>query len=184
MKQFTTPSYTFTPGASGVGTVNLSGITDFDPRKLVAIINQTRGVVIYSTGGTATRYTAISGTLLTLNVDTSTHSAGDALQVIYEETSVEIESINAMEALRMAIHSLTRTIGQSMPDTAGRLRVLAENPTASALNATVSLAGGQTLGTLSTLTNITQIGGLSATEGIPSLMRLGSDASRQNIIVT
>jgi hypothetical protein len=103
------------------------------------------------------------------------------LQVIYEETSVEVESLEALEALRMAIQSLTRTIGQSMPDTAGRQRVLAENPTASALNATVSLAGGQTLATLS---NQTQIGGLSATEQVPSLMRLGADASRQNILVT
>ena len=181
MKQFTTPSYTFTPGASGVGTVNLSGITDFDPRKLVAVINQTRGVVIYSTGGTATRYTAISGTLLTLNVDTSTHNSGDALQVIYEETSVQLESIEALEALRMAIQSLTRTIGQTMPDTAGRARVLAENPTAANLTATVSIAASQTLATLS---NQTQIGGIAATEQIPSLMRLGADASRQNILVT
>lgn len=91
------------------------------------------------------------------------------------------ELIEAIEAMRIAIHSLTRTIGQSMPDTAGRLRVAAEQPIASALNATVTLSGGQTL---ATLTNITQIGGLSATEEIPSLMRLGSDASRQNIIVT
>ena len=95
------------------------------------------------------------------------------------------ELIEAIEALRMAVQSLTRSgLGQSMPDTAGRLRVLAENPTASAFNATISLAGGQTLATLSTLTNITQIGGLSATEEIPSLMRLGADASRKNIIVT
>lgn len=91
------------------------------------------------------------------------------------------ELIEAIEAMRIAIQSLTRTIGQSMPDLAGRLRVAAEQPTASALNATVTLSGGQTL---ATLTNITQIGGLSATEEIPSLMRLGSDASRKNIIVT
>ena len=92
------------------------------------------------------------------------------------------ELIEAIEALRMAVQSLTRSgLGQSMPDTAGRLRVLAENPTASAFNATMSLAGGQTLATLS---NQTQVGGLTATEQIPSLMRLGADASRQNIIVT
>lgn len=91
------------------------------------------------------------------------------------------ELVEAIEAMRMAIQSLTRTIGQPMPDTAGRLRVAAEQPTASAFNATITLAGNQTL---ATLTNITQIGGLSATEEIPSLMRLGSDASRKNIIVT
>jgi len=87
MKQFITPSYTFTPGASGVGTVNLSGIASFDIKYLVAIINQTRGVVIYSTGDVASRYTALASTTLTLNVDTSTHNSGDVLQVIYEVVS-------------------------------------------------------------------------------------------------
>jgi hypothetical protein len=89
MKQFTIPSYTFTPGASGVGTVNLSGISGFNVKYLVAVINQTRGVVIYSTGDTATRYTNLAGTTLTLNVDTSTHNSGDVLQVIYEVTSAD-----------------------------------------------------------------------------------------------
>lgn len=89
MKQFTIPSYTFTPGASGVGTVNLSGISGFNVKYLVAVINQTRGVVIYSTGDTATRYTNLAGTTLTLNVDTSTHNSGDVLQVIYEVTAAD-----------------------------------------------------------------------------------------------
>ena len=112
-------------------------------------------------------------------------SAVDVTQETPMPVAAYGELIEAIEALRMAVQSLTRSgLGQSMPDLAGRLRVLAENPTASAFNATVSLAGGQTLATLSTLTNITQIGGLSATEEIPSLMRLGADASRKNIIVT
>jgi hypothetical protein len=92
------------------------------------------------------------------------------------------ELIEAIEALRMAVQALTRSgLGQSMPDTAGRLRVLVEQPTAGNLQGTFSIAGGQTL---ATLTNQTQIGGLAATEQIPSLMRLGADASRNNIIVT
>ncbi len=92
------------------------------------------------------------------------------------------ELIEAIEALRMAVQALTRSgLGQSMPDTAGRLRVLVEQPTAGNLLGTFSIASGQTL---ATLTNQTQIGGLAATEQIPSLMRLGADASRNNIIVT
>jgi hypothetical protein len=84
MKSFITPTYVFTPGASGVGTVNLSGISGFNIKNLVAVINQTRGVVIYATGGALTKYTALAGTTLTLFVDTSTHNSGDVLQVIYE----------------------------------------------------------------------------------------------------
>lgn len=86
MKQFIAPSYTFTPGSSGVGTVNLSGISGFNIKYLVAVINQTRGVVIYSTADASSRYTNLTGTTLTLNVDTSTHNSGDVLQVIYEVT--------------------------------------------------------------------------------------------------
>ena len=92
------------------------------------------------------------------------------------------ELVEAIEALRMAVQALTRSgLGQSMPDTAGRLRVLVEQPTAGNLLGTFNIAGNQTL---TTLTNQTQIGGLAATEQIPSLMRLGADASRNNIIVT
>jgi hypothetical protein len=87
MKSFITPAYTFTPGASGVGTVNLSGIAGFNVKFLVAIINQTRGTVIYATGSTDTRYTALSGTTLTLFADTTGHSSGDVLQVIYEDAT-------------------------------------------------------------------------------------------------
>lgn len=87
MKKFITPSYTFTPGASGVGTVDLSGIGSFDKKNLVAIINQTLGVVIYATGNAATRYTNVTGTTVTLFYDTSTHSNTDTLQVIYEDNT-------------------------------------------------------------------------------------------------
>lgn len=100
------------------------------------------------------------------------------------------ELIEALEAQRMAIHALTRTMGLAMPDTAGRLRVLAENPTAANLQATVSIAATQTLATVttvstvSTLSNQTSVGGLAATEQIPSLMRLGADSLRRNISVS
>lgn len=84
MKQFISPAYTFTPGISGVGTVNLSGITSFNIKYLVSIINQTKGIVIYSTASSDLKYTNVTGAIVTLNLDTSTHSAGDVLQVIYE----------------------------------------------------------------------------------------------------
>lgn len=84
MKDFITPSYIFAPAGSGVGAVTLN-INNFDVRRLVAIINQTRGVVIYSTADTTARFTNLSGSTLTLNVDTSTHDSSDVLQVIYND---------------------------------------------------------------------------------------------------
>jgi hypothetical protein len=62
------------------------------------------------------------------------------------------------------------------PDTAARMRVALDSITAALTLATVTTVG--------TVTNQTQIGGLAATEQIPSLMRLGADSMRRNILVT
>lgn len=97
------------------------------------------------------------------------------------------EMLDAIEALRFAVQSLTRTIGMGMPDALGRLRVLAENPTAANLNMVASIASGQTLATLttlSTLTNQTQVGGFAANDQIPALMQLNAASLRRNISVT
>ncbi len=91
------------------------------------------------------------------------------------------EMLEAIEALRFAVQSLPRTIGMGMPDALGRLRVLAENPTAANLAVTASLASGQTLTTLSTLTNQTQVGGFSANDQIPALMKASAGSLRRNI---
>lgn len=88
------------------------------------------------------------------------------------------ELIEALEAMRFAVQALTRSIGQMMPDTAQRMRVNIEAGTLP----TVTTVG--TVTTLGTMTNQTQIGGLAATEQIPSLMRLGADSLRRNISVS
>jgi hypothetical protein len=92
------------------------------------------------------------------------------------------EAIEAIEAMRYALQALTRTVGQMQPDAASRMRVAIDAISASLTLATVTTVG--TVTTVSTLTNQTQIGGLAATEQIPSLMRLGADSLRRNISVT
>lgn len=193
-KQFITPTYTFTPGASGVGTLALSGIESFDPKRLVAVINQTRGVVIYATGAAATRYTAVAGNTLTLFADTSTHNAADQLQVIYEQADETLESIDsrltgdtgelvqAVEAMRMAVQALTRTIGLMQPDTAARMRVAVDAITGGLTLGTISTVG--TVSTVSNVANQTSIGSYSANDHIPSLMHMQADGLRANITVS
>lgn len=83
------------------------------------------------------------------------------------------ELMEAIQALRMSVQSLTRTIGQVMPDTAGRQRVLLD-----------AITGSLTLGTVTTLTNQSQVGGASANDQIPALMRIAADALRGKITVT
>jgi hypothetical protein len=88
------------------------------------------------------------------------------------------ELVEQLAAIRVLLQSLSRSVGMAMPDAAGRLLV---NVTGQAVN-----IGGQTVNvtTLTTLTNQTNIGGFAATEKIPSLMRLGADSLRRNILVT
>jgi hypothetical protein len=83
------------------------------------------------------------------------------------------ELIEAIEALRMTVGSLSRTIGLSIPDLLGRLRVSVD-----------VISGGLTLSTVSTLSNQTQIGGFVAADQIPALMHMSADNLRRNITVT
>jgi hypothetical protein len=92
------------------------------------------------------------------------------------------EVVEALEAMRMAVQALSRSIGQSMPDVAGRLRVVVDAITGSLTLATITTVG--TVTTVSTLTNQTQVGGNPAFEQIPALMRLGADSLRRNVSVT
>ena len=95
------------------------------------------------------------------------------------------ELIEAIEAMRTAINSLTRTVGLLTVDPAtGRLRAEVVQASASLLLATVSIATNQTLTTLSTLSNQTQMGGFNAQDQIPALMRISADNLRRNISVT
>jgi hypothetical protein len=89
------------------------------------------------------------------------------------------ELIEAIEAMRMAVQALTRTMGQMQPDTAARMRVAVDSISGGLTLTTVS-----TVNTVATLTNQAQVGGLAATEHIPSLMRLGADSVRRNITVS
>ena len=95
------------------------------------------------------------------------------------------ELIEAIEAMRFAVNALTKTIGFALPNVQGQPIMEARQATAANLIMTVgSIAGGQTLATVSTLTNQTQIGGFAANDKIPALMHLQADSLRRNISVS
>jgi hypothetical protein len=88
LKQWVNSAYTFTPGASGVGTVNLSGIASFDIKLLVAIVNLTENIPIYTPGtNTGKGYTSVAGNIVTLEFDTTGMNAADELAVVYAPNS-------------------------------------------------------------------------------------------------
>lgn len=95
------------------------------------------------------------------------------------------ELVEAIEAMRFAIASLTKTIGYALPNASGFPIMEARQATAGNLQVTVgSIAGGQTIATVSTLTNQSQIGGFAANDQIPAFMHLQADSLRRNISVT
>lgn len=130
MKQIIAPSYTFTPGVSGAGTVDLSGISGFNPKYLVSIINQTRGEIIYSTASSLLKYTNVTGTVVTLFKDTSAMSSGDVLQVVYEvQGSTPVSGPLTDAELRATPVPISGTVsantGLSQPLTDAQLRASA-----------------------------------------------------------
>lgn len=83
MKQRLT-TYTFTPGAAGAGTVDFSGVSGFDKRGLLAIIN---GAATLYAAGSPTLSGAWSGAVLTLAVATTGMSGTDPLLVLYDDAA-------------------------------------------------------------------------------------------------
>ena len=95
------------------------------------------------------------------------------------------ELMEAIQALRMSVQSLNRTLGMVMPDTAGRQRVLLDAITGSLTLGTITTVTTVTgVTTVSTLTNQGQVGGVSANDQVPALMKIAADALRGKITVT
>jgi hypothetical protein len=98
------------------------------------------------------------------------------------------ELMLCMESLCRSINMLTRTVGQTLPDAAGRQRVVLDAITGALTLATVTnITNLPTLAnvtTLATLSNQTNIGGFAASEEIPCLMRMRADTLRRNIQVS
>lgn len=94
------------------------------------------------------------------------------------------ELVEALEVLRMAVQSLNRSIGQTLPDTAARMRVNIETGNNITITTLPTLANVTTVATVSTLSNQTQIGGTPANDQVPALMCLAAQGLRRNISVS
>ena len=94
-----------------------------------------------------------------------------ALRNAFDELALE----STLQALRLAVAALTRTIGLMTPDAAGRMRV--------SLDAAPATVAATQSGTW-TLTNQSQVGSYGANDQIPALMHLSADSLRRNITVS
>ena len=103
-----------------------------------------------------------------------------ALRNAFEDLALE----STLQALRLAVAALTRTIGLMTPDMAGRMRVSLESAPAVVPASQSGTWNLSTLTTCSTLTNQSQVGGYGANDQIPALMHLSADSLRRNITVS
>jgi len=90
MKSVLTGTVTFVPASK---TLDFSLISGFDLKLLYSVVNETRKTFIYGPAlGAGYGYTSFVTNILTLDFDTTTHSAGDVLQIIYDSSAVTIAS--------------------------------------------------------------------------------------------
>ena len=93
MKQLLQFRPQFVPSAQ---TLDFSAMPNFALSKLYAVINVTQGVPIFIPGAAGLGYSTISGSVLTLTYNTTTHLVTDNLNVYYEALP-GLDSNNPME---------------------------------------------------------------------------------------
>ena len=93
------------------------------------------------------------------------------------------ELVEAIENLRMAIQSLTRSVGQVLPDTANRMRVNVETGSLN-VGSITTLPTLTTVTTVGTLSNQTLIGAIAAQEQVNGIVCIAAQGLRRNITVT
>ena len=86
MKSVLTGTVTFVPASK---TLDFSAISGFDLKKLYSVVNETKKTFIYAPAlGVGYGYSAFGANILTLDFDTTAHSAGDVLQIVYDSDVV------------------------------------------------------------------------------------------------
>ena len=90
MKKLIKPSYTFTPGAANVGTIDFYGIKNFDVGKIYCLIHKPTGTIFYSLGIAGMSYSAVSTTMVTLQFNTSTFNANDPIDIVYDTDAIAV----------------------------------------------------------------------------------------------
>lgn len=105
----------------------------------------------------------------------------DQLRAAAVPVDVAGELVEAIQALRMSVQSLNRSVGLVTVDLAGRQRTVADITSLPTLANVTNIA---TLAALTTLANQANIGGIAANHQVPAIMQMSADNLRRNIIVS
>lgn len=162
MKDFLVTDYVFSPGASTAGYVDFINISNFDITRVVSIINQTKGVIIYATGSVEKRYTSVSGNKIYLFFDTSTHSASDKLQIVYNSSSALKTADTDQQELTKLLSRLVKVMeNQQACDSAQRQRVTIDAGTLPTVTTVGTVTTCSTVTTCNTVANVSQNAGMN-----------------------
>jgi len=164
--------YTFNAAAK---TITFNTSTSVGLNNVLLITNVTDNIIIYNfanpnLGGT------ISNNVLTLTYNTTTMSNTDSLQIFIDigggaATEETLEKLTESVQLLNRIAQLLTPIATQ--DSSQRQRIAVEampasvtvaQATAANLNATVAIAASQTLGTVTTVSSVTNIAGLGGVD--------------------
>lgn len=146
-------SWTFTPGAANAGTIAFSGVT-LPLKSILLITNVTRGVVIFQFNSATRGAASYSNGVLTLEADTSTHSASDELHI-----RVDVDSATMIDAAPdgMIAVLLTRILGILLAPLGYRKDTQRYQASAVIESGTVS-----TVSSVTACTTVNQLNGLAA----------------------
>jgi hypothetical protein len=188
MKDFIITEYVFSPGISGSGYVDLIGVDDFDISRVISIINQTKGVVIYATGSASTRYTSVSGNKIYLFYNTSSHSASDKLQIIYNTSnSLKTSDTDTQEMVKLLSRLVKIVENQQSTDSAQRQRITLDSITGSLTLSTITTVGTIstiTGGTITTVSNASAIAGMGQEQYLNIARNTYANSIRNKLFIT
>lgn len=126
---------------------------------------------------TGTNFSGASVTLATKELPDSAHATKAA---IVDDTGAVQDLSALLQEVCIRLADIADSVGNLMPDAAGRLRVTAEVVASHA----VTLASLATVTTVGTVTNQTQVGGLAANQQIIALTQIAEQALRQNVVIS
>ncbi len=86
MKDFLITNYKFNKGVVGSGYIQIFE-DDFRIDRLISVINQTKGIVLYATGSPTLKFDSIIDNKVFFGIDTSSMDNTDVLQVVYNSSN-------------------------------------------------------------------------------------------------
>ena len=165
--------YGFTPASRQVTITKLSSVS---LEQLLLITNVTTNTIIYNFADPAYGATVL-GNVITLDYDTTSMNASDKLQIFIDYVDAGASALN--DILMYGLNEITRQLQSmrndgGMADSAGRVRVAIET-------GSVGFAANQTVGTVSTVTNMAQAAGYPLNNMVMTLSNAGPQNLRSKI---